>query len=444
MDRLVAAVAGLAEDHDVFIQTGSSRLQPSCPHADFIGFDEVQRRIVDADVVITHAGNSVRLVQRAGKVPVVVAREVVRGELRNHHQEVYVHDPDVLGPAVVLSGELEDLPAAVARHAHVEPTLLAGAVDRDDPERAGEVLDQVLGAVGSGGAVGREPRNPFRDDPIRRYAWAWSQLDGRTGTHLELGIGQGAPFLGPLATSTELDLVAVDPHPEYVTESREVLPGLAVVRTEVGGRLPFPAACFDSATMLDVLEHVADEEVSLSELARVLRPGALLVVTVPARHLLSFLDPDDAKLRVPNLHRLAYTARFGAYVYRRRFVDRGDGLRGDLAWNRTRHTNYRARPLIERVSAHGFQPRWRDGANLLGRLIHAAALLGGSSTGRLLDPVLLADGLAFHRANLFLTFERSADPAAVPAPLGGRPSAREAARTAQVDPGQPRPADARP
>ncbi len=407
MDRLVIAAAALAGDHDVFVQTGSSAVVPDCPHADFTGFDEVQRRISEADVVLTHAGNSVRLVQRAGKVPVVVAREPGRGELRNHHQQVYVRDLDVLGPAVVLSGELADLGAAVARHPEVEAGLLATApVDRVDRGRAGELLDDVLRTVGPGGRVGREPTNPFRDHIIRRYAWAWSQIAVRTGRHLELGIGQGAPFLGPLVANTALDVVAVDPHPGYVAQTHRELPGVALARTEVGGHLPFPAACFDSATALDVIEHVADEEVTLAELARVLCPGALLVVTVPARHALSFLDPDNAKLRVPTLHRRAYTARYGGEEYRRRFVDRSDGLRGDLAWARREHTNYRAGPLIERIAAMGFEPRWRDGANLLGRLVHAAQLLGGPAARSALDPVMRVDGLAFHRANLFLTFDR--------------------------------------
>ena len=47
-------------------------------------------------------------------------------------------------------------------------------------------------------------------------------------------------------------------------------------------RLPFAEASFDLITCLDVLEHLPDDVRALRELRRVARPGAALVVTVPA------------------------------------------------------------------------------------------------------------------------------------------------------------------
>src|SRR5205085_10711934 len=46
-------------------------------------------------------------------------------------------------------------------------------------------------------------------------------------------------------------------------------------------RLPFDAGSVDLVTALDVLEHV-DDGSALAELRRVLRPGGLIVATVPA------------------------------------------------------------------------------------------------------------------------------------------------------------------
>src|SRR5882757_8681402 len=47
-------------------------------------------------------------------------------------------------------------------------------------------------------------------------------------------------------------------------------------------RLSFVDGCFDLITALDVLEHADDDLASMHELFRALRPGGVLVVTVPA------------------------------------------------------------------------------------------------------------------------------------------------------------------
>ena len=48
------------------------------------------------------------------------------------------------------------------------------------------------------------------------------------------------------------------------------------------GRLNFADGTTDMVTLLDILEHVADEHPLLREISRVLRPDGLLMVTVPA------------------------------------------------------------------------------------------------------------------------------------------------------------------
>jgi ubiquinone/menaquinone biosynthesis C-methylase UbiE len=56
-------------------------------------------------------------------------------------------------------------------------------------------------------------------------------------------------------------------------------------------RLPLRSERFDVAVAMDVLEHLEDDCVALTELQRVLKPGGLLIVTVPAyRHLWSEHD----------------------------------------------------------------------------------------------------------------------------------------------------------
>jgi SAM-dependent methyltransferase len=59
--------------------------------------------------------------------------------------------------------------------------------------------------------------------------------------------------------------------------------GVAVARAGLPD-LPFPDACFDWVTSFDVLYHrwVTDDRAAAQELARVIRPGGLLLVRVPA------------------------------------------------------------------------------------------------------------------------------------------------------------------
>jgi SAM-dependent methyltransferase len=47
-------------------------------------------------------------------------------------------------------------------------------------------------------------------------------------------------------------------------------------------RLPFPTASFDHVIASEVMEHISDDRAAAAELARVLRPGGTLAVTVPS------------------------------------------------------------------------------------------------------------------------------------------------------------------
>jgi hypothetical protein len=96
-----------------------------------------------AEVIITHAGNTVRLVQRAGKVPVAMARRASLGEMGNDHQVAYLRMEERTGPVVAV-WEPRELPAAVAAHPARQTQLL-----RDRPLAPAATPGQIVQTLDS-------------------------------------------------------------------------------------------------------------------------------------------------------------------------------------------------------------------------------------------------------------------------------------------------------
>jgi SAM-dependent methyltransferase len=102
------------------------------------------------------------------------------------------------------------------------------------------------------------------------------------GFWLDLGCGNGG-YDSELLLAGVDRIVGVDVEPERVAFARGRGLNRAdyfVLRDET---LPFDADCFDGVWMNEVLEHVCDERLVLSEVHRVLRPGGVLVLMSPNR-----------------------------------------------------------------------------------------------------------------------------------------------------------------
>ncbi|MGQ0615926.1 MAG: class I SAM-dependent methyltransferase [Acidimicrobiia bacterium] len=110
---------------------------------------------------------------------------------------------------------------------------------------------------------------------------------------LDLGCGAGRHAFE--AQRRGARVVALD---RSAAELAEVAAVMAVVLEEEAGprgpvgagagvngdaaRLPFPDGAFDRVIAAEVLEHIPDDGAAVAELARVLRPGGTMAVTVPA------------------------------------------------------------------------------------------------------------------------------------------------------------------
>ncbi|MFV9503841.1 MAG: class I SAM-dependent methyltransferase [Oscillochloridaceae bacterium umkhey_bin13] len=105
-------------------------------------------------------------------------------------------------------------------------------------------------------------------------------LAGRPPLHmLDAGCGTGgdALFLQRYGT-----VIGLDRAPEATSLASERLPGRIVQGSVLA--LPFADASFDLITSYDVLYHTAvpDEAAALAEARRVLRPGGLFLIRLPA------------------------------------------------------------------------------------------------------------------------------------------------------------------
>lgn len=99
-----------------------------------------------------------------------------------------------------------------------------------------------------------------------------------TGRHL-LELTRFPGFLIGLDTSRE-DLRTMGCLIELSAREGHVVAGVHIVQG-TGERLPFADGLFDHVICTETLEHIPDDQAMLRELMRVLRPGGVLVISVP-------------------------------------------------------------------------------------------------------------------------------------------------------------------
>jgi SAM-dependent methyltransferase len=95
---------------------------------------------------------------------------------------------------------------------------------------------------------------------------------------LDCGAGTGI-FAREMAERCEV--YVLDDHEESLRILREHFPAERILAL-AGDRVPLPDASLEYVTALDVLEHTPDDAAVVAGFARLLRPGGLAVVTVPA------------------------------------------------------------------------------------------------------------------------------------------------------------------
>ena len=89
------------------------------------------------------------------------------------------------------------------------------------------------------------------------------------GRVLDLGGGRSASYVHLLQRDADVTSVNID---------ADIRP---TVLADVAHPLPFPDSCFDTAISFNTLEHLADDQLALDEMVRVLKPGGSVHLLVP-------------------------------------------------------------------------------------------------------------------------------------------------------------------
>lgn len=128
----------------------------------------------------------------------------------------------------------------------------------------------------------------------RRIVWSLVEryVGSERGQRLkicELGCGTGGNLVG---IADRHDVIGVECAPEALAYARRSL-GERVISGRLPDEVDLPAASFNVVLLTDVLEHIEDDAASARTALRLLRPGGIVVATVPAYQWL--YSPRDAQ-----------------------------------------------------------------------------------------------------------------------------------------------------
>jgi ubiquinone/menaquinone biosynthesis C-methylase UbiE len=118
---------------------------------------------------------------------------------------------------------------------------------------------------------------------IRRQR-VYEMVDSAAGRMLDVGCGPGVTV--DRFARMRFEVFGVDIAPEMIAECQKVFGDLRGVHFSVGRieKLDFPDSFFDVVTCMGVLEYLDDDDAAWREMARVTKPGGVVIVTLPNRH----------------------------------------------------------------------------------------------------------------------------------------------------------------
>ena len=109
---------------------------------------------------------------------------------------------------------------------------------------------------------------------------------------LEVGCGRGFYLKTLKNVWPNLTVTGIDLNQEYLDMAKRFLEGMEVELIKANAtKLPFKDNSFDRAIGTEILEHIPDDQGAISEMYRVLKPGGIVMITVPNKNYPFCWDP---------------------------------------------------------------------------------------------------------------------------------------------------------
>jgi ubiquinone/menaquinone biosynthesis C-methylase UbiE len=200
--------------------------------------------------------------------------------------------------------------------------------------------------------------NPFG---YNRHGFAFEHIQDHMKC-LDYGCYDGH-FIKKVKEFKNVDFVGVDRNSIIISENPHKLELIHIRDT-----IPFDNETFDCVTMLDVLEHIHNQALVLEEISRVLKTGGTLIVTVPKKHIFSFLDLKNLGFTFPTLSKCFLCLKYSRQNYNNWYANNPNGLIGDVEKEKSWHQHFTDKLLETLLEGNGFEVEIFDGSCLFQRV----------------------------------------------------------------------------
>jgi len=249
--------------------------------------------------------------------------------------------------------------------------------------------------------------NPFSLNAHGHF-WEYLNKNGSSNLHLDFGTNSGLKLNEYAKSKVIKSAIGVDAQEDIVKKYQHLLSSQVTLQPiKVGAPLPFNDRTFDSSSIFGVLEHVLNQEQLLQEVRRVTKCGGLLVVSVPGKHLFSFLDMGNWKFIFPRAHKFIYSLIYGNKAYEIRYEKNPFGLHGDIEKEKGWHQHFSKSELETILTNNGFEVIEIDGCGFFQRVFANIMFFFPGRLKIIIKPFIFIDAYLFSSTEIWAICKRA-------------------------------------